>query len=50
MLTSHAIFTLPELRKPEAVEFIGIRIYISICMDSTEWGYHKCTRRDGYAV
>jgi hypothetical protein len=51
MLTSNAIFTaLSELRKPEAVEFIGIQIYISICMDGIEWGPYRCTRWDGYAI
>ena len=49
--TSHAIFTtLPELREAEAVKFTGIRVYLSICMDSTEWGPHKYTRGDGYAI
>jgi hypothetical protein len=51
MPTCHTISTaLPELREAEAVKFIGTRIYLSICMDGTEWSRHSCTRRDGYAV
>ena len=51
MLTCHVTFTtLPELREAETVEFIGIRIYFSICMDGIERSSHKRTRRDGHAI
>jgi hypothetical protein len=52
MLTScHVTFTtLPELREAETVEFIGIRIYFSICMDGIERSRHNRTRRDGHAI
>ena len=49
--TCHATsISLPELREAEAVKFIGTWIYLPICMDSTEWSRHNCTRRYGYAV
>ena len=51
MLTCHVTFTtLPELREAETGEFIGIRIYFSICMDDIGRSSHKRTRRDGHAI
>lgn len=44
------LFTLVELRKAKAVEFIGVRVDSFICVNGTGRDGNKCARRNSHAI